>query len=111
MGRRLSQAVVFAAICLGSPPAPAQIYKCVAENGKVTYAENPCYGEQWQRFERSSQAENHLRKAAHVPKPAGNRSAQESPSSDSPLPDPRRPIDGTKRLESVRDLNPSPRQR
>jgi len=109
MDRRLSQAVVFAAFCLGSPPAPAQIYKCVAESGRVTYAANPCYGEQWQRFERSSQAENQRRKAAHAPKPAENRSVPESSSSES-LPDPRRPVDGTKRLESVRDLNPSPRQ-
>ena len=38
MGRRLCKAVVFAAVCLGSPPAPAQIiYKCIAENGKITY--------------------------------------------------------------------------
>ena len=112
MGRRLSQAVVFVAVCLGSPPAAAQIYKCVAENGRVTYAANPCYGEQWQRFESSSQAEKpDRRKAARAAEPAGNRSVQESLPSESPLPDPRRPIDGTKRLEAVRDLNPSPRQR
>ena len=53
MGRRLCKAMVFAAVCLGSPPAPAQIiYKCVAEDGKITYAANPCYGEQWQRLRR-----------------------------------------------------------
>ncbi len=112
MGRRLCKAVVFAAVCLGSPPAPAQIiYKCVAENGKITYSANPCYGEQWQRFETSTQAENLRRKADRAPEPTGNRSVQESLSSESPPPDPRKPIDGTKRLESVRDLNPSPRQR
>ena len=110
MGRRLSTAVVFAAVCLGSPPAPAQIYKCVAENGKITYAANPCYGEQWQRFETSTKAENHRRKADRAPEPTGNRSVQESLSSESPPPDPRKTIDGTKRLESVRDLNPSPKQ-
>ena len=111
MGRRLFKAMVFAAVCLGSPPAPAQIYKCVAENGKITYAANPCYGEQWQRFETSSQAENLRRKADRAPATSGNRSVQESSSSESPPPDPRKPIDGTKRLESVRDLEPSPRQR
>ena len=111
MGRRLCKAVVFAAVCLGSPPAPAQIYKCVAENGKITYAANPCYGEQWQWFEMSSQAENHRRKADRASATTGNRSVQESLSSESPPLDPRKPIDGTKRLESVRDLNPSSRQR
>ena len=111
MGRRLFNAVVFAAVCLGSPPASAQIYKCIAENGKITYAANPCYGEQWQRFETSSQAENLRRKADRAPATSGNRSVQESLSSESPPPDPRKPIDGTKRLESVRDLDPSPRQR
>ena len=111
MGRRLFKAVVFAAVCLGSPPAPAQIYKCIAENGKITYAANPCYGEQWQRFETSSQAENLRRKADRVPATSGNRSVQESLSSESPPPDARKQIDGTKRLESVRDLDSSPRQR
>jgi len=112
MGRTLFKAVTFAAICLGSPAAAAQIiYKCVAENGKITYAANPCYGDQWQRFETSTQAENHRRKADRAPATTGNRSVQEGLSSESPPPDPRNPIDGTKRLESVRDLNPSPRQR
>lgn len=112
MGRRLFKAVVFAAVCLGSPAAPAQIiYKCIAENGKITYAANPCYGDQWQRFETSSQAENLRRKPDRAPETSGNRSVQQSLSSESPPPDPRKPIDGTKRLESVRDLDPSPKQR
>jgi hypothetical protein len=26
------------------------IYKCVGNEGKVTYSESPCYGETWHRF-------------------------------------------------------------
>jgi hypothetical protein len=111
MSWRYTQAVVFAAVCLGSPSAPAQIYKCEAENGKITYAANPCYGEHWQRFEKSSHAESRRRKAAPAPDSAGNRSVKETSSSEPPLPDPQRPIDGSKRLESIRELNPSTRQR
>jgi len=103
--------VVFAAVCLASSSAPAQIYKCVAESGKITYAANPCYGEQWQRFESSSYAENQRRKVDRAPERAEPRSVQESSTSESAPSDPRRPIDGTKRLESVRDLNPSRKQR
>ena len=26
------------------------VYKCVDASGKVTYSQNPCYGEDWHRF-------------------------------------------------------------
>ena len=42
----LSVALIFAA-----PAAHADVvYKCVDANGKVTYSQNPCYGEDWHRF-------------------------------------------------------------
>lgn len=33
------------------------IYKCKDADGKVTYSQNPCYGENWQRFGASAEAQ------------------------------------------------------
>lgn len=47
------RAHVFASLVLLVPAATFAtpvIYKCVAENGKVTYSESPCYGQSWHRF-------------------------------------------------------------
>jgi hypothetical protein len=47
------RAFVFTAFAVLMPAAASAapvIYKCVAESGKVTYSESPCYGETWHRF-------------------------------------------------------------
>lgn len=41
-------ALVFA--LAGAPVFAQPVYKCVADDGKVTYSQNPCYGEQWHRL-------------------------------------------------------------
>lgn len=39
------------AIAAAAPSAHADpIYKCIGDGGKITYSQNPCYGETWQRF-------------------------------------------------------------
>jgi uncharacterized protein DUF4124 len=46
------RALLLAILTVLAPAAFAApvIYKCVADNGKVTYSESPCYGENWHRF-------------------------------------------------------------
>jgi hypothetical protein len=45
------RALIVVAIAAVAPSAHADtIYKCIGAGGKVTYSQNPCYGENWQRF-------------------------------------------------------------
>ena len=47
------RAFLLAALTVLAPAAAfgtPVIYKCVADSGKVTYSESPCYGETWHRF-------------------------------------------------------------
>lgn len=39
---------MLAAAC--APALATPVYKCVSDGGKVTYSQNPCYGENWHRF-------------------------------------------------------------
>lgn len=42
---------LFALLATAVAAAQAQpVYKCVNEGGKVTYSQNPCYGENWHRL-------------------------------------------------------------
>ncbi len=51
MDRTFFLAALLLAITAAAPPARADmIYKCTGADGKVTYSQNPCYGENWHRF-------------------------------------------------------------
>lgn len=39
-----------ALLYMGSAAHADVVYKCVGAGGKVTYSQNPCYGEDWHRF-------------------------------------------------------------
>ena len=81
------RALIVVAIAAAAPSAHAQpIYKCVGAGGKVTYSQNPCYGENWQRFgapppsQRKPQPANTKAAPAAeadkgVPKPSSEKSA------------------------------------
>lgn len=43
-------ALSFAFMLAVAPAVAMPVYKCVADDGKVTYSQNPCYGEQWHRL-------------------------------------------------------------
>jgi hypothetical protein len=48
------------------------VYKCVGAGGKVTYSQNPCYGENWQRFGAPTAAEPELRQKPANTKPTSD---------------------------------------
>ena len=51
MNRTLCLQALMVAIAIAAPSVHADpIYKCTGAGGKVTYSQNPCYGESWQRF-------------------------------------------------------------
>ncbi len=57
--------------CVAAPALPQPVYKCVADNGKVTYSQNPCYGEQWHRLgEKAPQSRKSSETTAPVIPPA-----------------------------------------
>lgn len=77
--------LVLVLVSAAAPASAQPVYKCVADDGKVTYSQNPCYGEQWHRLgEARAQRKPAPEAAAPVKAPekaAGNRVTATSPQS------------------------------
>jgi len=58
-------------LCIGTATHADIVYKCVDAGGKVTYSQNPCYGENWHRFGGPTPAEPQQ-------KPANTKPASET---------------------------------
>ena len=63
------RALIVVAIAAAAPSAHADtVYKCIGAGGKITYSQNPCYGENWQRFDARSPS-------PRKPQPANKKTA------------------------------------
>jgi hypothetical protein len=64
-----------ALLCICATAHADVVYKCVGAGGKVTYSQNPCYGEDWHRFGAPSSAES---PAEPRQKPANTKPASDT---------------------------------
>jgi Domain of unknown function (DUF4124) len=86
MNRTLCLRALVVAIATAAAPTHADpIYKCTAAGGKVTYSQNPCYGESWQRFGAPAPSQRKVQPAntKAAPAPAADKGVRKASSEKS----------------------------
>jgi hypothetical protein len=85
-------AFLLVSLTLAGPPVAANpIYKCRASDGKVTYSQMPCYGDQWHRLGERQETPRSAERARAAAAATTATSATSDRSAGAPAPAPETP--------------------